>query len=50
MGTPEEPRQAETDDLVLEAETVKDLDVGDEAADQLRGGFSSHPTLQVTEE
>ena len=43
MSDPEEQQQ-QSDDLDLEAETVKDLDVSEEQAGELRGGNSYGPS------
>ena len=40
MSTPDEQQKEQPDELALEPETIKDLDVGDEHADELRGGCS----------
>jgi len=37
-------RQEQNDDLDLEAETVRDLELDDETAAQLQGGFKPMPT------
>jgi hypothetical protein len=46
MSDPKERKdeQAERDDLELQPELVKDLDVSDETAGQLRGGHSTIST------
>ncbi len=43
MSDPEEQR--EPDELELEPETVKDLDVEEKSAEEIRGGHSTISTL-----
>ena len=46
MSTPDEQQTRRPDELELEPETIKDLDVGDELAGELRGGCSwTHASL-----
>jgi hypothetical protein len=43
----ENDKRAEDDDLKLDPETVKDLDVPDDATDQIRGGCSGSGTVSA---
>jgi len=47
MSDPRKEQQ-ERDELDLEAETVKDLDVDESGAANVAGGQSSHSTLYVS--
>jgi hypothetical protein len=46
MGDPRE-QQRELDEIELEPETIKDLDVDDEEPGQIRGGCSTSGTLSL---
>jgi hypothetical protein len=41
----EKDKRAEADDLELEPEMIKDLDLGDDATGQIRGGCSGSGTV-----
>ena len=43
----EKDKRAEDDDLELEPETVKDLEVGDDATNQILGGCSGSGTVSA---
>ncbi|MGN6867154.1 MAG: hypothetical protein ACTHMY_02000 [Solirubrobacteraceae bacterium] len=43
----EQDKRSEDDDLKLEPEMIKDLDVGDDATGQIRGGCSGSGTMSL---
>ena len=43
MSTPDEQQKVRPDDLELEPETIKDLDVEERSGDEVRGGKTGDP-------
>jgi hypothetical protein len=50
MSDPKEPQRQEPDDLELEPELVKDLDVDELDAGQIRGGCSGSGTISANKQ